>query len=171
VNRIVPAQPYGFKTSWLALRGTGAAVATSEASARLREPHYPADDAVLQRAARHLAQLSPPAGSSVSGTLGAASPGPAPSQAAPATALPPETLWSTLVRRVAWSSDARRATVVLELGVGALAGATLVVQSCEGRVTVRLETPTHLTDLGAWRARITARLAARGLDVERVDVE
>ncbi|MGO9838488.1 MAG: hypothetical protein ACLP1X_30270 [Polyangiaceae bacterium] len=81
-----------------------------------------------------------------------------------------EELWPTLVRRAAWSGDARRGTVRLELGAGALAGAVVMVHADNGRVRVELTAPPGV-DLDAWRARISARLAARGFDVEAVDVD
>jgi hypothetical protein len=88
----------------------------------------------------------------------------------PLETTPIQTLWMGLVRRIAWSGDARRATIVLELGAGALAGATLVVHSEEGRVNVRLSAPAG-SDFGPWRTRIVARLAARGVDVDAVHVD
>jgi hypothetical protein len=69
---------------------------------------------------------------------------------------------------VAWSGDGRRGTVRLELGSGAMAGAELLVESDDGRVRVHLRAPPGV-DLDAWRERIGARLAARGLDVEELD--
>ncbi len=81
-----------------------------------------------------------------------------------------EELLPALVRKIAWSGDARRGTVRLELGAGALSGATLVVHADEGRVRVQLNAPEGV-DPAAWRARIEERLAARGLDVESVEVQ
>jgi hypothetical protein len=81
-----------------------------------------------------------------------------------------EELWPALVRKAAGSRDARRGTVRLELGAGALAGATVLVQSDDGRVRVQLSAPPGI-DLDVWRARIASRLAARGLEVERIDVD
>jgi len=81
-----------------------------------------------------------------------------------------EELWPVLVRRAAWSGDACRGTVRLELGAGALAGATVLVHSEAGRVSVQLSAPPGV-DLDGWRARIAQRLAARGLDVDGVDVD
>ena len=75
-----------------------------------------------------------------------------------------------LVRRVAWSGDRRKGTIRLELGAGALAGATLLVEAEEGRVRVHLSAPPGV-DLTAWRARIGARLAARLLVVESVSAD
>ena len=81
-----------------------------------------------------------------------------------------EDLLPALVRKIAWSGDGRRGTMRLELGAGALSGATLVVHAVEGKVRVQLSAPEG-ADPAAWRARIEGRLAARGLDVEAVDVE
>jgi hypothetical protein len=81
-----------------------------------------------------------------------------------------EDLWPALVRKAAWSGDARRGSVRLELGAGALAGATVLVHSNDGRVRVHLSVPPGV-DLEMWRARIAQRLAARGLEVDGVDFE
>ena len=79
-------------------------------------------------------------------------------------------LLPALVRRVAWSGDGRKGAIRLELGAGALAGATLVVEADDGRVRVHLRAPPGV-DLTAWRNRIGARLAARLLVVDSVSVE
>jgi len=81
-----------------------------------------------------------------------------------------EELWPALVRKVAWSGDARRGSIRLELGAGALAGATVLIQSDEGRIRVQLSVPAGV-DLDAWRARIARRLATRGMQVEDIDVD
>jgi hypothetical protein len=72
------------------------------------------------------------------------------------------------VRKIAWSGDARRGTVRIELGAGALAGATLLVAANGGRVQVTLiAEATHSdVDLDTWRERIAARLSDRGLDAD-----
>jgi hypothetical protein len=79
-----------------------------------------------------------------------------------------------LVRRIAWSGDGRRGSLRLEVGSGALAGASVLVQSTGGRVDVTLGSApgsSHTRDdLEAWRDRIAARLEARGIDVGAVDV-
>jgi|CZKU01.1.fsa_nt_gi hypothetical protein len=85
-----------------------------------------------------------------------------------------------LVRKVAWSGDGRRAAMRLELGSGALAGATIVVQATGSRVDVTVvtlagtsgssEPPQARAELEAWRDRIAARLEARGIDVGAIDV-
>ncbi len=81
-----------------------------------------------------------------------------------------EELLPALVRKIAWSGDGRRGSVRLELGAGALSGATLLVHADGGQVRVALQAPP-VTDLEDWRARIAGRLAAKGLDVLGVDVE
>jgi hypothetical protein len=58
--------------------------------------------------------------------------------------------------------------VRLELGAGALSGATVLLTYDEGRVRVALDHPCH-ADLDAWRARIGARLVAAGLPVSEVE--
>ena len=122
------------------------------------------DRDLLHSAARQIAQLAPPASA-------AAPPvGPERESGSVAAAMSVEELWPALVRKAAWSGDARRGTVRLELGAGALAGATVLVQSDDGRVRVQLSAPPGI-DLDVWRARIASRLAARGLEVERIDVD
>jgi hypothetical protein len=78
--------------------------------------------------------------------------------------------WPLLVRRIAWSGDTRRGCVRLELGAGPLTGGTLFLRSEEGRVHVKLNAPPGV-DLEGWRVRIAARLAARGLALEGVEVD
>jgi hypothetical protein len=81
-----------------------------------------------------------------------------------------EELLPGLVRKIAWSGDAHRGAVRLEVGAGALAGATLLVRAEGGCVHVTLNAPGH-PDAESWRERIEARLSARGLDVGAVEVE
>jgi hypothetical protein len=76
-----------------------------------------------------------------------------------------EEILPALVRKIAWSGDARRGTVRIELGSGALAGATLLVTADDGRVQVTLSGRAGI-ELESWRERIATRLAARGLDAE-----
>jgi len=103
-----------------------------------------------------------------------------PPQAAPASAVPRdavalasqvslEHVMSRFVRRVAWSGDAHSGTARLELGAGALSGATLTIHSEHGEVRVSLELPPGV-DAAAWRERIARRLGARGLQVAALDV-
>ena len=80
-----------------------------------------------------------------------------------------EHLMTALVRRVAWSGDGRRGSARLEIGAGALAGATLIVHSDEGRVRVHLDVPPGV-DVSAWRERIARGLAARRIATDEVDV-
>jgi hypothetical protein len=117
----------------------------------------PAPDAVAPNT-----MWSPPAvGAPALGTL---------AQAEPPARRSLEDLLPALVRRIAWSGDARRGTIRLELGAGALSGGTLVVHADEGRVRVQLNAPEGV-DAAEWRARIEERLVRRGLSVEAVDVE
>lgn len=108
----------------------------------------------------------------VSAGLASAAPSPPPpapaatTQQRAASAL--QELWPVLVRRVAWTGDAHDGTMRLELGAGALSGATLLVR-CEGsRVRVSLTDPAG-GNLDGWRARIGARLLAAGLEVDTVE--
>ena len=82
---------------------------------------------------------------------------------------PIEQLMARLVRRVAWSGNARSGLARLELGAGELEGATLTIQADEGVVRVALDLPPGV-DGAAWRERISGRLGARGLQVEAVEV-
>jgi hypothetical protein len=77
-------------------------------------------------------------------------------------------LWPALVRSVAWEGDGTRACMRLELGGGALSGATLLLRCEGGRVHVALSHPLG-ADLDPWRARIGARLIAAGLVVDGVE--
>jgi hypothetical protein len=74
-----------------------------------------------------------------------------------------------LVRRISWSGDARAGSARLELGAGALAGATLTIHSDDGHVRVALELPPGV-DAFRWKDRIAQRLGARGLLVESLEV-
>jgi hypothetical protein len=80
-----------------------------------------------------------------------------------------EDLVPQMVKRIAWSGDARRGTVRMELGSGELAGSTLTVSADNGRVSVQVHAPAG-TDTTAWRDRIATRLEARGLSVDSVEV-
>ena len=93
-----------------------------------------------------------------------------PEPAAPLDARAPlEQLMTRLVRRVAWSGNARSGVARLELGAGELAGATLTIQADDGVVRVALDLPPG-ADGAAWRERISGRLGARGLQVESIEV-
>ena len=82
---------------------------------------------------------------------------------------PLEHLMTRLVRRIAWSGNARTGSARLELGAGELEGATLTIHADDGVVRVALELPPGV-DRAAWKERIMGRLGARGLQVEAVDV-
>jgi hypothetical protein len=78
-------------------------------------------------------------------------------------------LMPQLVKKVAWSGDGTRGAVRLELGSGALAGGTLLVQANGSRVSVQLDAPAG-TDTASWQRDIRSRLEARGLEVDDVEV-
>jgi hypothetical protein len=119
-----------------------------------------AEDA-LDPAARHAAQIAPPiVGPPI---LGGES---APEVKARASL---EELLPRVVKRMAWTGDGRKGSVRIELGSGALAGGTVTVHADEGRVRVEIATPAGV-DAEEWRQRIEARLAQRGIEVERLDV-
>ena len=80
-----------------------------------------------------------------------------------------EGLLPQLVRRIAWSGDAHKGTARLELGQGELEGATLIVHSDRGAVSVQLEVPPGV-DGAEWKARIGRRLEARGLQIAELEV-
>jgi hypothetical protein len=80
-----------------------------------------------------------------------------------------EDLMTSLVRRAAWWGDRRQGTARLEIGAGALAGATLWVHADAGRVRVQLEVPAGV-DAAAWRHRIVCGLAARRIAADEVQV-
>jgi hypothetical protein len=149
------------------LPGGGAATASSA---------HPGGHRAAARDRRAFSQVLRPPDADIAGVSGQAfvpllptsAPLPPLSQPAqPAVAVPAslEDLLPELVRKIAWSGDSRRGAVRLELGAGALEGTTLLVQAEGDRVRVVLNAPAH-ADLEPWRARIQARLARRGLDVE-----
>ena len=79
-------------------------------------------------------------------------------------------LLPALVRKIAWSGDARRGTVRMEIGAGPLAGSVVIIHADEGEVRVHVSAPTGL-DADAWRDRITQGITARGLFLASVEVE
>ncbi len=81
-----------------------------------------------------------------------------------------EQVMSRFVRRVAWSGDAQTGSARLELGAGALAGATLTIHADRGAVRVAIELPPGV-DRAQWRDRIAQRLDARGLQVTALEVD
>jgi hypothetical protein len=153
----------------------GVAVAGSKRpGADRRADDFAAEAAALEASARHAAHLAPPQGAQSDLLPQTPPPAPASSPPRPSAAAPPslEELLPELVRKIAWSGDSHRGAVRLEVGAGALAGAILLVQAEGGRVHVKLSAPgvCH-AETEAWRARIEARLAERGLDVEAVQLE
>ena len=134
------------------------------------------DEDVLLPTFRHTTQLAPPPAATLVASQTPAQGAPFVAGGAGARALDGRSLASledllpALVRKIAWSGDARRGSVRLELGAGALSGGTLLVRAEGAQVHVALHAPPG-TDVEDWRARIATRLAARGLDVTAVDVE
>jgi hypothetical protein len=128
-------------------------------------PRRGAED--LDAASRQVAHLAPP-GAGLPGLIQPPQPTlPPPSASAPnpVGAASLEEILPALVRKIAWSGDARRGAVRIELGAGALAGATLLVAADRGRVRVTLSAQAGV-ELEPYRERIVARLAARGLDAD-----
>lgn len=93
-----------------------------------------------------------------------------------APALPPnptlvhlDQMMTKLVRKVAWGGDGRRGTARLELGAGDLAGATIVVQSDHGALSVDVELPPG-APADVWRERLEKRFKGRGFDLVELNV-
>ncbi len=131
--------------------------------AEKRHRHGAGDD--LDPSARQAAQLAPP--------MATTSPIDAQKEVTAAQTnarVSLEELVPQLVKKIAWSGDARRGTVRMELGAGDLAGSTLTVSAENGRVSVHVASPPG-TDTAAWRARLESRLAARGLSLDTVEVQ
>lgn len=153
-------------------RATPPLEAKAEDPPRLRERPSPLDDErarglearpeadPLDPHARHVAQLAPPASFPAAPPTTHAEP-----TARAARSL--EELVPELVRRIAWAGDGRRGTVRMELGAGSFAGASVLVHADDGRVRIELGgLPEHA--LGPLRERLSARLQARGFDLESV---
>lgn len=148
-----------------ALEAALAVPAERAASGTHARPGHLADE--LDAAARQLAHLTPPS-AGLEGQIQPPSPTPtaAPLAAAASFVSPSlDELMPALVRKIGWSCDAQRCAVRIELGVGALSGATLLVSAERGRVRVALRGHDGV-ELEPWRERIVARLAARGLDAD-----
>jgi hypothetical protein len=74
-----------------------------------------------------------------------------------------------LVRRIAWSGDARRGSARIELGSGRLAGAVLFISADGGSVDVSMQLPQG-EDSQKWRDRIVRRLEHRGIHIGSLEV-
>ena len=137
------------------------AVQALSAEPEKRHHHHGHDDE-LDPSARQAAQLAPRVG---------LSPRTETSQEAPLTnaRVSLEDLVPQLVKKIAWSGDAKAGTVRMELGAGELAGATLTVSAEHGRVSVQVDTPPG-TDTAAWRERLASRLTAKGIPLDAVEV-
>jgi hypothetical protein len=133
--------------------------------ARERQDDKKREDDLLDPSARHAAQLAPPP-LTMEAPIKATSPD-SPVAAARAAL---EELLPAMVKRVAWSGDARRGAVRLELGAGPLAGGTLLVEAHDGVVRVRVDAPAGV-DVECWKARISDRLKAARITSTEVVVE
>jgi hypothetical protein len=133
-------------------------------------PRRPSRPDPLDPSARHAAQMAPPmlSMSAVDSTTSAGGAAAPPPDVMANVAL--ETLLPELVRKVAWSGDGKRGSMRLELGKGALAGGVVTVHADEGRVRVVVDAPVG-TDTAAWKQKLESRLAARGVDVEDLEVK
>lgn len=135
-----------------ARRGSG----DSEAE---RAPFTPDAIDALDTTARRTALLAPPQ------LIAPATPTTEPTTAVAARSVASlEELLPQLVKRIAWAGDRRKASLQLELAdASPHAGSTVTVHAEEGRV--RVEVDGH--DADALRERVLARLARRGISVER----
>ncbi len=134
-----------------------------------RERNDLRDEDPLDPMTRWSAQSAPPPTATPSIVPPAPSPSIDPSSPIAVARTSLEDLLPSLVRKVAWSGDGRRGTVRMELGAGALAGATLLIHADDGRVRVELDAPSHV-NAAEWRTRIHDRLTRRGLLVDSIDV-
>ncbi len=96
--------------------------------------------------------------------------------ASPPAALPPnptlvhlDQMMTKLVRKVAWGGDGRRGAARIELGAGELAGATIIVQSDHGALSVDVELPPGAA-ADVWRERLEKRFKGRGFDLVELNV-
>ncbi len=120
----------------------------------------------LDPATRHAAQMMPLLlAQQTQATLSTAPSAPIDAQARASI----EAILPDLVRKIAWSGDGKRGSMRMELGAGALAGATVVVHADDGRVRVELDAPAG-TDVDAWREKLGQRLAMRGVAVDELIV-
>lgn len=87
----------------------------------------------------------------------------------PPHGLPLEVLAEQLVRRIAIGGSARRGAARIELGAGALAGATVTVVAEAGEVSIELSLPPG-AGAGDWEERLSARLRQRGVAVRELTV-
>jgi hypothetical protein len=77
-----------------------------------------------------------------------------------------QNLITGLARRVAWGGDRRKGSARIELSVGPLAGATLIVHAEQRTVTVELELAPGSSLTADWQQRILERLNARGFSAQ-----
>ncbi len=157
-----------------ALRASGSSAALRHAGPRADLSADRCDDDPLDPLNRHRAALAPPDMLSFSPPVtlllsGPTATRPVVPEAAARTLSSLEHLIPALVRRVAWSGDGRRGTARLEIGTGELSGATLLVHADGGHVRVHLDVPPGV-DARAWQGRIAARLAARNIPADAVEV-
>jgi len=96
--------------------------------------------------------------------------------ASPQAALPPnptlvhlDQMMTKLVRKVAWGGDGRRGAARIELGAGELAGATILVESDNGALSVDVELPPGAA-ADVWRERLEKRFKGRGFDLVELNV-
>jgi hypothetical protein len=156
------AMPQGQKPQTTALPQAVLGV-HAEPEKRNRHGHGEGDE--LDPATRQAAQLAPPQ------TALQTSPVAREAAAAQTNArVSLEELVPQLVKKIAWSGDAQRGMVRMELGAGDLAGGTLTVSAENGRVTVHVAAPPG-TDAAEWKNRISSRLEARGIAIDSVYVE
>lgn len=127
--------------------------------------HGDQDESPLAEHARQAAQLAPPPDAA---SLPPTTPLVANTEAHRSSAL--ATVLPQLVKQIAWQKEnPRKGAVRMEFGGGALAGGSMLVQSDNGHVAVRLELPPG-ESRDEWRARVQEALARRGHHAADVDV-
>jgi hypothetical protein len=166
VAPLTHSAPGAFSAALQAARTGSPRQGAPGAPARAERPRRSAED--LDSASRQVAHLAPPGGGlegPLQPPLPTSAPTPGTATSNPSASASLEDLLPALVRKIAWSGDARRGAVRIELGAGALAGATLLVAADGARVRVTLSGQSGV-ELEPYRERIVARLAARGLDAD-----
>ncbi len=94
---------------------------------------------------------------------------PPPPAAPPPTLVHLDQIMTKLVRKVAWGGDGERGAARIELGAGELAGATIVVESDNGALSVDVELPPGVA-ADVWRERLEKRFKGRGFNLVELNV-
>ncbi len=114
--------------------------------------------------------LDPLARTFAHGQLHLAQPAPPPAALPPTVSLVHlDQMMTKLVRKVAWGGDGERGAARIELGAGELAGATIIVQSDHGALSVDVELPPGAA-ADVWRERLEKRFKGRGFNLVELNV-